>query len=62
MELGECDYCLREGRKKNLAVVTWLENKSKNKYCPHCLPTVLKDMESTPWVKKYGYTVSYPFK
>jgi hypothetical protein len=61
-ELGECTYCMRVGRKKNLAKVTWLTNKDVDYFCPYCLPVVIKDMKETPWVQKDGYTISYPFK
>jgi hypothetical protein len=60
-ELGICDFCLRKGRKKNLAKVTWLTNMDVDYFCPYCLPTVVKDMEKTPWVKKDGYLKEYPF-
>ncbi|MGM0807619.1 MAG: hypothetical protein ACQET8_23210 [Bacillota bacterium] len=62
MELGSCDFCLRSGRKKNLAKVTWLTNMDVDYFCPHCLPEVIEDMKATPWVQKDGYIVEYPFK
>lgn len=60
--LGTCNYCLRTGRKKNLAKVVWLTNKDTDYFCPHCLPGVIEDMRKTPWVQKDGYTISYPFR
>jgi hypothetical protein len=45
-DLGECTYCMRVGRKKNL---TPLYEKSKpefkRQYCPECLPIVEKSIE-----------------
>jgi hypothetical protein len=61
-ELDNCDFCLQKGRKRNLARVTWLYNNDQDEFCPHCLPGVVEDMRKTPWVKKYGYTVDYPYR
>jgi hypothetical protein len=53
-ELGECTYCMREGRKKNL---TPLHEKSKpdfkRQYCPDCLPIVERSIE--PHMRKLYY-------
>lgn len=61
-DLGTCDYCLRKGRKINLARVYWLVNNRHNEYCPRCLPDVIKSMLEMPWVEKYGYKVTYPYR
>lgn len=40
-ELGECTYCLRVGRKKNLTpLIEKSKPEFKRQYCPDCLPIV----------------------
>jgi hypothetical protein len=54
VELGECTYCMRVGRKGNL---TPLYEKSKpefkRQYCPECLPIVEKSIPS--YMRKLYY-------
>lgn len=53
-ELGECTYCMRKGRKKNLTPLIEISRPDfKRQYCPRCLPLVEKSME--PHQKKLFY-------
>ncbi|MFC0188249.1 hypothetical protein ACFFJY_08135 [Fictibacillus aquaticus] len=66
-ELADCDYCLRTGRRKNLArlIVGYDVHMGRNVerfYCPQCLRIVEAEIKELPWVQEYGYTVDYPFK
>jgi hypothetical protein len=45
-ELGECTYCMRTGRNKNLTPMYEISKPDfKRQYCPNCLPIVKKSME-----------------
>jgi hypothetical protein len=53
-ELGECTYCMRVGRKKNLTPL-YEKNKPgfKRQYCPECLPIVEKSIPH--YMRKFYY-------
>jgi hypothetical protein len=45
-DLGECTYCMRVGRKKNLTPLHEISKPEfKRQYCPECLLLVKKSME-----------------
>jgi hypothetical protein len=44
-ELGECTYCMKTGRKKNLTPMIEINKPGlKRQYCPKCLPIVEKSI------------------
>jgi hypothetical protein len=44
-DLGECTYCMRVGRKKNLTpLIEKSKPEFKRQYCPECLPIVEKSI------------------
>lgn len=61
MTLDYCDYCLRKGRKKNLARVTFDDHNICH-YCPRCLKEVKENVKDIPWIREKGYTIEYPYK
>lgn len=57
-----CDYCCRSKDAKDFAQVRWRQNDFINKYCPNCLHEVLDNTKDLPWVQKFGYEITYPYK
>jgi hypothetical protein len=57
-----CDYCCSSKEATNFTQVKWRQNNFINKYCPNCIDEVLYNVKSLPWVKEYGYEITYPYK